>query len=217
MTIATDSTMEAVFTAHIPTFAEKATATEVALTSATFTVGLKTIDLTAFKADCETATACTAADYADFDGSALFVHVKKAGTEALSGVCFSDKTCPVLAIETEADDTKVTIFDTLVLAAAASATNPKSMDDFADVDGCDDHNGGFGTRCFDYDDKDTFFRFVLKTDKTFIANAKETVFGIDTVTMAAEKNVSVEVTLELAAALVSVATVAGAAGFSLLI
>jgi len=215
MTIATDSTEAQVFAANIPTFAEKASATAVALTSATFTVGLSTIDLTAFKADCETATACTATDYANFDGSALFVHVKTAGTEAVTGVCFSDKTCPILEITTDGED-KTTSFHTLGLAAAASASNPTNEEDYTKND-CDDHTGGFTAECFDYDDKDTFFRYVLTTDKTFIADAKETVFGIDSVHMAAETNVSVEVTLELAAALVSVATVAGAAGFSLLI
>ena len=218
MTIAADSSMADIYAAHYQD-AVTAGMTDITLVNTSIIkVGLALYDLTTFKADCTTADACTEANYSTFDGYALYGAVSdaKAQTDKF-GACFADKSCFV--VNPSGDNYS---YDTIVLAAAASASNPPNLDSGDSVT-CQSNLGGFNEICFGFKVTEVtagdarVWRFVEKTDTTYVVGAVTQVVGVDAGSAAASTNVVQSVTLELAAALVSAATVAGSVAFSLLI
>ena len=225
MTITSTSTMADIIAAHPVTLTtdQQASLTSITLTNTSIIkVGLASIDLATFKADCATATACTATTYTAYDGYALYGMLSDGKTKTdRFGACFADKTC--FTIDPAATDNTNYAYNTIKLSAAASKTVPKTFDTAVADKACESNTGGFHAECFAFTASAvtgkaaSAWRFVKNTDATFKVGAITEVVGIDATNMALGTNVIASVTLELAAALVSAATVAGSVAFSLLI
>lgn len=176
MTITSSSTMAELAAAYPVTLttAQQAGLSDITLVNTSvIKVGLASIDLTAFKADCTTATACTATDYATFDGYALYGMLSdaKAQTDKF-GACFADKSCFVV----DPSGTSYA-YDSLFLTAAASASVPADFSAVASGTDCQSNTGGFHAKCFAFEIKTVasadarVWRFVANTNTVYVAGA----------------------------------------------
>jgi hypothetical protein len=175
MSITSSSTMAEIFAAHplVATTDQQAGLTSITLKNTSIIkVGLASLELTAFKADCATATTnCTPASYTTFDGYALYGMLSDAKAQTdLFGACFADKTC--FGVNPSGDNYAYT---TLELATAASASVPADLD--GAISDCSSNTGGFHAKCFGFEIKTVVsadaraWRFVANTDTTYVAGA----------------------------------------------